>query len=35
LTDDGRPPLQAKGLLLENRLGAVADSLDRVDQKGG
>jgi hypothetical protein len=35
LTDDGRPPLDAKGLLLEERLGAVAASLDRLAEKGG
>jgi len=35
LTDDGRPPLDAKGLLLEGRLSAVAESLDRLAQKGG
>ena len=35
LTDDGRPPLDAKGLLLEDRLSAVAASLDRVAEKGG
>jgi hypothetical protein len=35
LTDDGRPPLDAKGLLLEERLSAVAASLDRLAQKGG
>jgi hypothetical protein len=35
LTDDGRPPLDAKGLLLEERLNAVAASLDRLAEKGG
>lgn len=35
LTDDGRPPLDAKGLLLHDRLSAVAASLDRVAEKGG
>jgi hypothetical protein len=30
LTDDGRAPLCASGLKLRDRLGAVADSLDRV-----
>jgi len=35
LTDDGRPPLDAKGLLLEGRLTAVAASLDRLAEKGG
>ena len=35
LTDDGRPPLDAKGLLLQDRLSAVATSLDRVAEKRG
>lgn len=35
ITDDGRPPLVASGLKLHARLGAVADSLDRVEEKGG
>jgi hypothetical protein len=35
LTDDGRPPLAAAGLRLHDRLQAVADSLDRVEEKGG
>jgi hypothetical protein len=35
LTDDGRPPLDAKGLLLEDRLTAIAASLDRLAEKGG
>src|SRR5262245_29971460 len=35
LTDDGRPPLDAKGLLLHDRLGAIAASLDRVAEKRG
>jgi hypothetical protein len=35
LTDDGRPPLDAKGLLLNDRLGAIAASLDRVAEKRG
>jgi hypothetical protein len=35
LTDDGRPPLEASGLKLHGRLQAVADSLDRVEGKGG
>lgn len=34
LTDDGYPPLEAAGLRLEERLGAIADSLDRVAKKG-
>jgi hypothetical protein len=35
LTDDGRPPLAAAGLKLCDRLQAVADSLGRVEEKGG
>src|SRR3954447_2905024 len=35
ITDDGRPPLAASGLQLKARLKAVADSLDRVAEKGG
>jgi hypothetical protein len=35
LTDDGRPPLQAAGLRLQERLTAIADSLGRVAEKGG
>lgn len=35
ITDDGRPPLAASGLKLKSRLEAVADSLDRVAEKGG
>ena len=34
LTDDGRPPLAAAGLKLNDRLTAVAASLDRVAKKG-
>jgi hypothetical protein len=34
LTDDGRTPLAASGLRLRARLGAVADSLDRVAERG-
>ena len=34
ITDDGRPPLAASGLRLKARLEAVADSLDRVVEKG-
>jgi hypothetical protein len=34
ITDDGRPPLAASGLKLKARLEAVADSLDRVVEKG-
>jgi hypothetical protein len=35
VTDDGRTPLAAPGLKLKGRLEAVADSLDRVLEKGG
>jgi hypothetical protein len=35
LTDDGRPPLEASGLKLQGRLGAIAESLDRVARKRG
>lgn len=35
ITDDGRPPLEASGLKLHRRLSAIADSLDRVAEKGG
>jgi hypothetical protein len=35
LTDDGRPPLEASGLKLRDRLAAVADSLDHVGAKRG
>jgi hypothetical protein len=34
ITDDGRTPLAASGLKLKARLTAVADSLDRVVEKG-
>jgi len=34
ITDDGRAPLAAAGLKLKQRLERVADSLDRVQQKG-
>jgi hypothetical protein len=34
ITDDGRTPLAASGLHLKTRLEAVADSLDRVAEKG-
>jgi hypothetical protein len=34
ITDDGRAPLAASGLKLKDRLEAVADSLDRVAEKG-
>jgi hypothetical protein len=35
LTDDGRPPLEASGLQLQERLAAVAASLEQVEQKRG
>jgi hypothetical protein len=35
LTDDGRPPLEASGLRLHDRLAAVASSLDQVAEKRG
>jgi hypothetical protein len=35
LTDDGRPPLEASGLKLVDRLARVAASLDRVGVKRG
>jgi len=35
LTDDGRPPLEASGLKLHDRLQAIAQSLDRVEEKRG
>ena len=35
ITDDGHPPLAASGLKLKGRLEAVADSLERVTEKGG
>jgi hypothetical protein len=35
LTDDGRPPLEASGLKLADRLTKVAASLDRVGAKRG
>ena len=35
LTDDGRPPLEASGLRLVDRLAHVATSLDRVAAKRG
>src|SRR6266849_8750601 len=33
LTDDGRPPLQASGLKLQERLTQISDSIARVEQK--
>lgn len=39
ITDDGRPPLEAPGLRLQERLSAISDSLERsisaVAEKGG
>jgi hypothetical protein len=35
LTDDGRPPLSAPGLVLKGRLEAVVESLDRVEERRG
>ena len=34
LTDDGRPPLEASGLTLHDRLSAVTTSLERVEKRG-
>jgi hypothetical protein len=35
VTDDGRPPLEASGLKLHDRLSSVVASLDRVAEKRG
>jgi hypothetical protein len=35
LTDDGRPPLEDKGLRLHGRLEEIAASIERVAEKGG
>lgn len=35
LTDDGRPPLEASGLKLHERLSAIGKSLDQVEEKRG
>jgi hypothetical protein len=35
LTDDGRPPLEASGLKLHERLSAISKSLDQVEEKRG
>ncbi|OWK40377.1 Transposase [Fimbriiglobus ruber] len=35
LTDDGRPPLDASGLQLHDRLSAITASLGRAEGKGG
>lgn len=34
LTDDGRPPLDAAGIRLQQRLNLIEQSLDRVEKKG-
>jgi hypothetical protein len=34
LTDDGRPPLTASGLQLQDRLSTIAKSLERVEKRG-
>lgn len=34
LTADGRPPLDASGLKLHERLTLIEQSLERVDKKG-
>jgi hypothetical protein len=34
LTDDGRPPLEAPGLKLHERMSAIVTSLTRVSEKG-
>jgi hypothetical protein len=34
LTDDGRPPLEASGLKLYDRLSAINTSLERVEKRG-
>jgi hypothetical protein len=35
LTDDGRPPLCAPGLKLDDRLQQIHASIERVEEKGG
>ncbi len=35
ITDDGRTPLAASGLKLHDRLQAIGDSIERVEEKGG
>ena len=35
LTDDGQPPLEAPGLVLQERLQVIQDSIDRVAEKRG
>ena len=34
LTDDGRPPLEAPGLKLHERISAIVTSLTQVSEKG-
>jgi hypothetical protein len=34
LTDDGRPPLEASGLTLHDRLTAITASIERVEKRG-
>jgi hypothetical protein len=34
LTDDGRPPLEASGLTLHDRLSAMTASMERVEKRG-
>ena len=34
LTEDGRPPLETPGLKLHNRLSAIKQSVERLDQLG-
>jgi hypothetical protein len=34
LTDDGRPPLEASGLTLHDRLSAITMSLERIEKRG-
>jgi hypothetical protein len=35
LTSDGRPPLDASGLKLQERLTLIEQSLERLNKKGG
>jgi hypothetical protein len=35
ITDDGRPPLAASGLVLHRRMTAISESLARAGEKGG
>jgi hypothetical protein len=34
LTDDGRPPLEASGLKLHDRLTAITTSIERIEKRG-